>query len=133
MAMLFDRLARRIHVSLQKAAPEFDTEKIGPGGAIILLTLNDLGPVPMVALARALVRDKSQMTRVVASLARKDLVTRSQNAEDSRVVTVGLTPKSRAVVLTHQKAIDAAVNGQLSALSEADRATLYRLLQTAVG
>lgn len=133
MAMLFDRLTRRIHVSLQKAAPEFDTEKIGPGGGIILLTLNDLGPVPMAVLARALVRDKSQMTRAVASLARKDLVTRSANAEDSRVVTVALTDKGREMVLTLQKAIDQAVNAQLTPLSEDERRTLHDLLARAVG
>ena len=133
MAMLFDRLTRRIHVALQEAAPEYDTEKIGPRGEIILLTLNDLGPVPMAALARALVRDKSQMTRAVASLARKNLVQRSASDEDSRVVTVALTGKGREVVVTLQKAIDRAVNAQLTALNETERRTLHELLARAVG
>lgn len=133
MVMLFDRLTRRIHVALQMAASEFDTEKIGPGWGIILLTLNDLGPVPMAALARALVRDKSQMTRAVASLARKDLAERNAHAEDSRVVTVALTGKGRDVVLTLQKAIDRAVNAQLTELSEVERRTLHDLLARAVG
>lgn len=133
MAMLFDRLTRRVHVSLQKAAPTFDTGKIGPGGAIILLTLNDLGPVSMITLARALVRDKSQMTRAVASLARKNLITREQSTADSRSITVSLTPDGHKMVRTLQHAIDDALNGQLSALSDEDRATLLRLLRAAVG
>ena len=87
----------------------------------------------MAALARALVRDKSQMTRAVASLARKNLVQRSASDEDSRVVTVALTGKGREVVVTLQKAIDRAVNAQLTALNETERRTLHELLARAVG
>ncbi|MEO1058707.1 MAG: hypothetical protein AAFY28_17520, partial [Actinomycetota bacterium] len=34
-----DRFMRRLHGGLHARAPEFDTERVGPGGGMILMTL----------------------------------------------------------------------------------------------
>lgn len=133
IALRFDRLVRQIHVALQEKAPEFDTEHVGPGGGMLLLSLSDLGRVPMITLARAQVRDKSQMTRMVASLERKGLVEKTNDPQDNRVVTVGLTPKGKAFVEGLQHAIAEAIGGALAPLSPAEQVLLGGLLEKALG
>lgn len=132
LALRFDRLVRQIHVSLQRKAPEFDTEEVGPGLAMVLLSLHDLGPVSMVALARAQVRDKSQMTRMIAALERKGLVSKTPDARDSRVVTVALTKKGSGFVQVLHSAIAEAIGGALSGLTEAEKRLLSGLLEKAL-
>lgn len=129
LAILFDRFVRRIHTDLRRAAPEFDTEAIGPGGAMILLALDDIGAVAMQSLAREMVKDKSQLTREIASLERKGLVARKVAPDDGRVSIVALTPRGTEVVAKTRKAIGRAIGAALDPLSESERVSLTALLQ----
>lgn len=132
LALYLDRLVRRVHVELTRKAPEFDTDKIGPGGGMILLTLDELGECAMVDLARALVRDKSQMTRAVASLERKGLVAKTPSPSDSRVTLLQVTEKGQATVQRMQRAISEAMEAQLTHLDASQRLALQDLLRRAV-
>ena len=127
-----DRFVRRIHLSLRQKAPGFDTEKIGPGGAFLLLTLDELGAVPMHALTRTLLRDKSQMTREVRSLERKGLVAREQSQTDSRVSIVSLTDKGDRIVQVHQRVIAETIDEMLAPLDAAGQDELSALLRRAL-
>ena len=84
LAILLDRFVRRIHLSLSAKAAEFDTYKIGAGGAIFLLTLDEMGTVPLSRLTAHMMRDKSQMTRLVRTMERKGLIVRSPSETDAR-------------------------------------------------
>ena len=77
LATHLDRFVRRLHIQLSERAKTFDQDSVGPGGAILLLTLSEMGTSPLSAIAARLMRDKSQLTREVASLERKGMVTRA--------------------------------------------------------
>ncbi len=105
LPLILDRFVRRLHVALQQRVPEFDKERVGAGGAMIILSLADTGPVPMQELARRLARDKSQMTRAVQVLEKKGVVTRATSVHDGRVTEVALTPRGQKVVSGHQRVL----------------------------
>lgn len=128
LAMLIDRFMRRIHVRLRSKAHEFDTEHIGPAGAFVLLTLDDVGPIQIGELARILVRDKSQMTRSIGTLKQKGLVVTDALPNNERAAVVSLTEKGRAVVDVHKDAIEDAINAVLGPTEPEERQALERLL-----
>ena len=129
---MLDRFVRRIHLSLRQKAPGFDTEKIGPGGAFLLLTLDEMGPVPMHALTQTLLRDKSQLTREVRALECKGLVAREQSPTDSRVSIVSLTEKGDVIVRVHQRVIAATIDEMLAPLDADGQDELSALLRRAL-
>ncbi|MEO1292166.1 MAG: MarR family transcriptional regulator [Pseudomonadota bacterium] len=128
LALLLDRFVRRVHISLTEKAQEFDRDRIGPGGAILLLTLADLGQPTMQELARRMARDKSQMTRAVAALEQKGMVGRATSKADGRVSHVVLTPKGHAMVETHRNAVAETIGDILTPIAEVERAALRALL-----
>jgi len=132
LALLIDRLMRRIHASLHEKAPSFDTERVGPGGAMVLFTLADLGPAQMHELAGRLARDKSQMTRAVRALEQKGIVTRSQSADDGRACVVSLTEKGEETVDRLSRALADTIDDVLSPISPAQKQELEALLRKAV-
>ena len=132
LAILLDRFVRKMHASLHAKSPEFDTERIGPGGSIILLTLDELGEVSMNALTQALMRDKSQMTRAVGPLERKGMLQRSQSEHDARVTIISLTEKGQGMVKTLQSVIAETADDVLSPLSTSDKDAFRSLLERAL-
>ena len=56
-----------------------------------LLTLNELGPLPPSQIAKHIMVKSSTVTGIVDRLERKNLVTRSRNSPDRRVITIELT------------------------------------------
>ncbi|MEM8850595.1 MAG: MarR family transcriptional regulator [Pseudomonadota bacterium] len=132
LAILLDRFVRRLHLALHQKAPDFDTEKVGPGGAILLLTLAEMGETPMHALTKRLLRDKSQMTRAVRPLEQKGLIRREQSQKDCRINMIALTDKGQQVVDTHQRVVAETIDEILSPLSDTDQEKLRTLLQRAV-
>lgn len=131
LAIHLDRLVRRIHVDLSARAKEFDTARVGPGGVILLLTLDEIGTAPLNALAQRLVRDKSQLTREVASLERKGMVTRAPCPTDARVTLLSLTASGHDMVALHQSELAKTLDDVLSALNAAEKATLSALIAAA--
>lgn len=128
LAILLDRFVRRMHVSLRAKAPEFDTEKVGPAGGMILLMMAELGCVSMQEITGRFGRDKSQMTRAIQSLERKGLVERTQSTTDLRVSMVDLTPRGVEFADHLREVIAETIDEILSPVSEAERETLIKLL-----
>ena len=132
LALLLDRFMRKIHFGLQSKAASFDTEKVGPGGGIILLTLADMGCTSLHELTRRVSRDKSQMTRSIRSLEAKGLVKRETSPEDARVSLVSLTKDGERVVGELQDAVADTIGDLLAPLPDAEAARLKRLLAQVV-
>lgn len=132
LALLIDRLMRRIHVTLHAKAPEFDTERVGPAGGMVLLTLAEHDGAPLSELTRLVGRDKSQMTRMMAGLERKGLITRAVCEADARVTRVALTQAGRQTVTGLQAAVTQAVDQVLAPLPTGDRAALQAIMTRAL-
>ena len=128
LALSIDRLMRRIHAQLQAKAPQFDTARIGPAGGMALLTLAEMDGAALSELTARVARDKSQMTRLVAGLEAKGLITRAPCGRDARVTRVALTAEGEALVAVFQRAVTEAVGAALTPLSDEDRDQLSRLL-----
>ncbi|MDJ0859469.1 MAG: MarR family transcriptional regulator [Dinoroseobacter sp.] len=131
IAQLVDRFFRRMQVGLDRRAKEFDTDRIGPGGSMILLTLEEIEPAPIHQLVTRMARDKSQMTRAVRALEAKNLIERMEASEDARVVLIQLTDKGQETVRRIQRALAETLDELLVHLSSADRQTFGWLLEQA--
>ncbi|MEM7661014.1 MAG: MarR family transcriptional regulator [Pseudomonadota bacterium] len=105
LALKIDRLMRRIHAELHPQAQTFDDHKVGPIGGMLLLTIGESEPVDMKTIVRALGRDKSQVSRLVQTLDRKGLITKTQSAQDGRAATLSLTPDGQAQLTRIQDAL----------------------------
>lgn len=132
LAFHLDRFVRHLHVTLHTKAKDFDPDRVGPGGAMILLSLSDMGTAGLNELTRRLARDKSQMTRAIQMLEGKGMVTRQQSPDDARVSLVALTEKGQALVDTHHRVLAETLDELLSPISPEDRAVLEALLKQAV-
>ncbi|MEL6573965.1 MAG: MarR family transcriptional regulator [Pseudomonadota bacterium] len=128
LATHLDRFVRRLHVQLTERATQFDPDKVGPGGAILLLTLSDMGTAPFSAVAARLIRDKSQLTREVASLERKGMIARAPCPDDARSQLLSLTEKGEGLVRVHKGALAEILDEMMVNLSSADKEALTRLL-----
>ncbi|MEM8631935.1 MAG: MarR family transcriptional regulator [Pseudomonadota bacterium] len=129
LALLIDRLMRRIHFGLQSKAQEFDEFQVGPGGGIVLLTLAEMEQPALSELTRRVARDKSQMTRTMRSLENKELVARKACPEDARVTRVLLTPKGERAVADLQNAVAETIAEILLPISKDGEETLKSLLR----
>ena len=129
LALLIDRFMRRIHFALQAKADGFDTENVGPGGGIVLLTLADMPGVGMQELTKRVARDKSQMTRMIRSLENKGLVLRTPSPCDARVSLVTLTDAGEEVVDALRHAVADAINGILDPISPDEKKAFQDLMQ----
>ena len=128
LALLVDRFMRRIHGAVHRKAPHFDTERVGPGGGMILLTLADLGPAQMQELARRLARDKSQMTRAVRVLEEKGLISRTTSQQDARASVVTLTQKGHQTVDTLRAVLAETIDEILGPIGDDKKQQLQDLL-----
>ena len=133
LAILVDRFMRQIHMSLQAKASGFDTENVGPGGGMVLLTLADMGPSEMHELTRRVARDKSQMTRLMKSLETKGLLERTTSKADARVSIVSLTPLGNEVVDTLRRSVAEAIGQVLSPITAQEKEQLKDLMRKALG
>lgn len=132
LALLIDRFMRRIHFGLQSKAHLFDTERVGPGGGIILLTLAEMGCPGLHELTTRVARDKSQMTRTIRSLEKKGLVARKTSPQDARVTLVCLTDAGEEVVRALQQAVAETIGDILAPISKSEEDVLKALLQRAL-
>lgn len=126
-----DRFMRSIHADLGRKAPNFDTEKVGPAGGMVLMALADHEPIAIHELVRIIARDKAQITRLLQTLGAKGLIEKSQSPDDGRVCVLQLTPKGWETVSRLRYAVAEAIDGLLDPLSGQERATLKSLLKKA--
>ena len=117
LAIKIDRLMRMINAELNPMASEFDREKVGPIGGMLLLTLGDAEPLNLRAIITRMGRDKSQITRLVQSLERKGLVAKERCSEDARELVLRLTPKGRQQLVLIQNALAGIVETIVAPLS----------------
>jgi len=132
LALLIDRLLRRIHSGLQERAPGFDREAVGPGGGVVLMTLADAGRISLSELTKRVARDKSQMTRMIQSLETKGLVRREASPDDGRVSLIFLTPEGSEIVGELMQTVAEVVGEILEPISESEQETLKGLLTKVV-
>lgn len=131
IGQLVDRFVRHIHCDLGRKAPSFDTEKVGPAGGLVLMTLADHEPVAIHELVRSLARDKAQITRLLQALGNKGLVEKFQSPTDRRVCMIQLTAKGQDTVAGLRLALAETIDGLLDALDKHERETLKLLLKKA--
>lgn len=131
VAQLVDRFMRHIHANLTLKAPTFDTEKVGPAGGMVLMTIGDQEPVAIHELVRSIARDKAQVTRLLHVLGDKGLLEKSQCPTDGRVCVLQLTSKGRDTVKSLRFALAETIDGVLDPLNKQERDTLKTLLKKA--
>lgn len=65
-----------------------------------LLALSERGPLPPSQIAKHIMVNSSTITGIIDRLEQKGLVARSRTSLDRRVITISLTEKGKALVLT---------------------------------
>ncbi|MEM7271987.1 MAG: MarR family transcriptional regulator [Actinomycetota bacterium] len=135
LALDLDRLMRLLHCSTRHRAEVVDRARIGPFGAMALLTIADREPVPVQALAGHLARDKAQITRTVKLLEETGLIRRSRSSTDGRVWLISLTEDGREHVAGFRQLLADVVTGLTGGLDEGERrqfsAVLAKMLASA--
>ena len=79
-------------------------------------------------LAHNICHDAGSLTRLIDQLVKRGLVTRQRSESDRRVVTLGLTPRGRALIEALAPRVMNLWNGLLAGFSHAEVDTLVRLL-----
>lgn len=128
LAFQVDRFMRRLNARVHSQAPVFDTERVGPIGGMILLTLAEVQPAPMNQIVMMMGRDKAQLSRMFTNLERRGLVSRSENETDQRSSLLSLTAEGEGFVETIKHVVAGAITELLEPLSAHERARLLKLL-----
>ena len=132
LALLIDRFMRRIHSGVHAKAHVFDTERVGPGGGFVLLTIAEMGCPELNELTKRVARDKSQMTRTIRTLETKGLVARKTAPHDARVTLVFLTDAGHNAVRAIQHAVAETIGEILAPISKTEEDVLKSLLHRAL-
>jgi len=132
LALLIDRFMRRIHSGVHAKAHVFDTERVGPGGGFVLLTIAEMGCPELNELTKRVARDKSQMTRTIRTLETKGLVSRKTASHDARVTLVFLTDAGQDAVRAIQNAVARTIGEILAPISKSEEDLLKSLLHRAL-
>ena len=130
LAFQIDRLMRRIQAGLHPQAMEFDVERVGPFGGMVIMALNEHQPVSVLALGHALGRDKAQMTRTIQMLERKEMVVRETSESDGRVSLIRLTDKGAAFAVEIQRVLTTVLDDVLQPLSNQNRTQFEAALKS---
>lgn len=94
-----------------------------------LLTVAEYGPVTMNELASHMRLHGTTMTRMVDALVSKGLVRRAEDAEDRRVVRVGLTIDGQHHVTELQRAKEEFYSAALAGMSITEQGEMLALLK----
>lgn len=124
-----DRFTRLLHISTRPKAQVIDTARIGPYGAMVLMTIADNEPLPVLELAKHLERDKAQMTRSVQLLERNGLAKRTPSTEDGRVSLIQLTEAGHALALAFRELVAEVLEEKCSGLDTAELEQFSRTLR----
>jgi DNA-binding MarR family transcriptional regulator len=128
LAFQVDRFMRRLNARVHSQAPVFDTERVGPIGGMILLTLAEVQPAPMQRIVTMMGRDKAQLSRMFSNLERRGLVSRSQNEADQRSSLLRLTAEGEDFIRTIKRVVAGAISELLEPLNPDERTRLLKLL-----
>lgn len=128
IALQIDRLMRRFHADLHPHASKIDEKKIGPIGGMILFVIAESGTITSQGLAATLGRDKSQVSRIVNSLIRKNLIEKHTTESDARVSQLSLTKTGNMQVASFNGALVEATKSTLAPLNQDEIETFSKLL-----
>ena len=128
LALQTDRLMRRIHADLTPRARDFDYEKVGAIGAMLLLTIGEGEPVELQTVIAKMGRDKSQITRLIQSLERKGLVEKHRNDEDAREIILALTPAGVRQLDSIKDALTAVIETIFQPLTQKETQQFFDIL-----
>lgn len=131
IAMQFPRI---IHMIMRKVmggfqAPQQDLD-LNPTNRRALLILLDRGATTMTRLHGLIGLEKGSLTSVVDQLIAKGLVKRQRNQNDRRKLDISLTTAGTKKAIILRKAMAAHVRRRLDKLTEKDRQTFYRAINT---
>ncbi|MEO0464721.1 MAG: winged helix DNA-binding protein [Pseudomonadota bacterium] len=129
LAFQTDRLMRRVNAGISQRAPHFDPERIGPIGGMILLTIAEVQPVPLQAVADLMARDKAQLSRAISSLERRDYLRKVPNCQDQRSSLLSLTAKGEALVAEIKKELSRVLDDIFAPLTSEQRDQMLALLK----
>ena len=113
---------RRLELLLREASVELDRALVA-----IVVCIAVRGPLSVAAIADELGRDHTTISRQLAKLESRGLVTRQVGGEDRRVRGAGLTPLGEAVAQAIAAARRRLLSRVLADWSKADRAQLAAL------
>jgi DNA-binding MarR family transcriptional regulator len=130
MLPLLEHLARMGRRAYEEAMPG---GWLRPRHLIALKLLSDHGPQGQHGLADALRLDRSNVVGLLNELEERGLVVRRRDAGDRRRHIVELSPAGEGELAAAYARGARVEDDLLGALSRAERATLYDLLQRAVG
>lgn len=123
------RVARRAY----EAGHFVEAGCLRPRQLVALNLLREHGPLSQQALGEALTLDPSNVVGLLNELEERGLITRQRDPADRRRHIVSLSPGGQAELATTGGQLTAVEDEVLKGLSPAERATLYELLQRAVG
>jgi len=126
---LFDALvdlAQNYRTALGAALNDLD---IYPGQEQLLFTLEKSGPLPPSQLAELLGVRPSTVTKMVSRLSAKDLVVKTKQADDGRMVVIALTDAGDGIMKQLAKRKKRVEKVLLSGLSKEESKNLRKLLE----
>ena len=123
------RELRKIDAQMHKSMPAVDTGRIGPMGSLLLMQLDAMQPCNIQALAPAMGRDNSQLTRLTRDLEAKGVLKREPSPEDRRATLLSLTDEGRKFLLEAKAVLNLVVEDVAKDLSTKEAATLIELLK----
>lgn len=129
LAHELDRVMRKIDARMHKSMPAVDTGRIGPMGGLLLMQLDSMQPCNIQALATAMGRDNSQLTRLTRDLEAKGVLKREPSPNDRRETLLSLTEAGGAFLCEAKTVLSDVVEDVAKNLSEQECNTLIKLLR----
>lgn len=126
---LLDHLARRMRLRAESVLAPLG---LRPRHLVTLTVLRQHGGCSQQALSTTLEMDGTNVVGLLNDLEADGLIERRRSPEDRRRHVVMLTDKGARVLVKAECALAAVENDVLGALDDAQRETLYSLLQQAV-
>lgn len=135
--LIFEHLdtTTALHSALQQALAPFHLSELQFGALMVLHTL-DPEPISAADLAYHTAVSRSAMTEALDHLERQQLVTRTRDEHDRRIVRIALTDSGRATAEPATRAFLGSLTGITRYIDSATRSSLlggYALLQAGAG
>lgn len=128
IAQELDRVMRKIDAQMHRRMPAIDEGRIGPMGGFLLMQLETLQPCPIQALATAMGRDNSQLTRLVRDLEKKGVLQRRPSPTDGRATLLSLTDQGTQFLTKAKNELGSVLDEVVEPLSARERQSFLGLL-----
>ncbi len=120
-------LVRAAESVMGRLNSQFTNVPVSQSQFSVLDSLYHLGPLSQRELGEKLLKTSGNMTMVVDNLEKRDLARRERGERDRRIVMVHLTDKGREMIQSLLPQRAAAIQEELSVLTEAEQEDLRRL------